>query len=193
MKTWAKIAVALGLLSLVACGGLPVSTDYDTSRDFTALKTFAWLEPSKKILIDPLVDNDLMNRRIKRSVERQLAAQGYSKASNGQQANFLVSYHVVAEDKLSITSFHDHYGYYPCWRGCYRSGFGGFGHSDIDVRQYKQGTFMIDIINPETKELMWRGVAGKRLSKGSPQQRDEYVNEIVTAILLKFPPSLTSN
>lgn len=188
MKTWIKATVMLSLLGLVACGGLPVSTDYDPKSNLKMLRTFAWLEPNKKILVNPLVDNDLMDRRIKRSVERQLLSQGYSRAEGDQGADFLVSYHVSAEDKLSITSFHANYGYYPCWRGCYRRGGFGFDN-DISVRQYKQGTFMLDVINPASKELMWRGVAGKRLNTGTPEERDEYVDNIVTAILMKFPPS----
>ena len=178
---WMCIGV---VFAITGCAGIPVSTDYDTSRNFSALKTYSWLDPSKKLVVDPLVDNDLMNRRVRRSADHELMALGYVKASGDEGADFFVSYHVSAEDKLSITSFHNHFGYYPCW-GCYGH---GFGHdSDISVRQYKQGTFMLDVIDPATKELMWRGVAGRRLNQGSPDERDAYVAEIVAAILARFP------
>ena len=48
---------------------------------------------------------------------------------------------------------------------------------------------MLDIIDPATSELIWRGVAGRRLSTGTPQERDAYVQEIVSAILAAFPPA----
>jgi Domain of unknown function (DUF4136) len=189
MKTWIKATIALSLLSLVACTGLSVSTDFDTNKDFSSMRTYAWLEPEKKLITNPLVENDLMDRRIKRAVARQLVMQGYTPATGDQGADFLVSYYVTAEDKLSINSFRSRYGYYPCWHGCFGRGHGGGFGDDLTVRQYKQGTFMLDMINPATKELMWRGVAGKRLSKGSPEERDEYVDGIITSILEEFPPS----
>lgn len=67
----------------------------------------------------------------------------------------------------------------------------GFGN-DIYVRQYKQGTFMLDIVDPASRELIWRGVAGKRLNSGTPQERDDYVRGIVSAILAEFPPTLVA-
>lgn len=189
MNMWIKATLALGLLSLVACSGLPVSTDYDPSRNLQSLKTFAWLKPNKKLIVDPLVDNDLMDRRIKQSVERQLYQQGYTKANGDEGADFFVSYYVGAEDKLSVSSFRSSFGYAPCWRGCFGSRRGFGFDSDVNVRQYKQGTIMVDIINPSTMELMWRGIAAKRLVGGTPEERDEYVDEIVTAIVEEFPPS----
>ena len=181
--------IATLVLAVAGCAGISVSTDYDTSRDYGSLKTYAWMTPAKKLITDPLVDNDLMNKRVQRSVESELAALGYVKASGDEGADFFVTYHVSSEDKISVSSFHGHYGYYPCWRGCYGYGYGGRG-SDISVRQYKQGTFMIDVVDPASRELMWRGVAGKRLSSGTPEERNEYVRSIVTAILAKFPPTL---
>ena len=181
---------ALLLVVLTACSSISVVTDYDTSRDFSSLKTYAWLEPKKKLVIDPLVDNDLMVQRIHRSVDAELKQLGYTQATGDKSADFLITYHVSAEDKISVSSFHGSYGYYPCWHGCIGPGFGY--DPDIYVRQYKQGTFMLDVIDPASDKLMWRGVAGKPLSGGTPGERDDYVQAIVDAILSKFPPSLGS-
>lgn len=186
IKMWVGL---LGLLSLAACSSIQVNTDYDTSRQYSALKTYAWMKPKQEVVIDPLVNNDLMQRRVERAVERSLAAQGFVKATGEQSADFLVTYYVSAETKLSVTNFHSDFGYYPCWGGCYRYGFGYGMNQDISVRQYKVGTFMLDIIDPATSELMWRGAAGKQLSTGTPEERDTYVTEIISAILAKFPPN----
>lgn len=188
MSVWIKGFLAVALLAgLVACSGIAVNSDYDTSRQFTDLKLYAWMEPKQKLIVDPLVDNDLMNRRVQNAVEASLSSRGFSKAKPGQAADFMVTYHVSAEDKLSVDSFHSRFGYYPCWRGCF-----GFGHEfdrDISIRQYKQGTFMLDVIDPASSELIWRGVAGQRLNQGTPAERTAYVQNIVAAILDKFPPA----
>lgn len=184
------LAVLLVLLS--GCSTISVSTDYDTSRDFSTLKTFAWLAPKSKLVVDPLVDNDLMIKRIERSVELELQKLGYTRAEGDTGADFLITYHVSAEDKIKVSSWHTDFGYYPCWHpGCVRYGVGY--QPDVQVQQYKQGTFMLDVIDPASEQLMWRGVAGKRLSDGTPAQRDEYVRAIVTAILAKFPPGRAEN
>lgn len=188
-----KILLVTALLALtVACAGIPVSTDYDTSRQFSSLKTYAWMTPKKKLIVDPLVENDLMNRRVQRAVENRLAALGFSKASEQQAADFFITYHVSAEDRISVSNFHSSFGYYPCWNGCYGPGFGGAGMSDVSVRHYKQGTFMLDVVDPASSALIWRGTAGKRLTTGTPQQRDAYVDSIVEAILAKFPPPMAN-
>jgi hypothetical protein len=192
MKSFKLLSVAVLLVLTVACAGIPVSTDYDTSRTFSSLKTYAWMTPKKVLIIDPLVDNDLMNRRVQRAVERRLAALGFSKASEQQGADFFITYHVSAEDRISVSNFHSSFGYYPCWNGCYGPGFGSVGMNDVSVRHYKQGTFMLDVVDPASSELMWRGIAGKRLASGTPQERDAYVDSIVDAILAKFPPSLSN-
>lgn len=180
-----RALLIIAALSLVACGGIPVSTDYDTARQFSQLSTYAWMTPKEKLIIDPLVDNDLTNKRVERAVESQLAARGFQKAIGGQSADFLVTYHVSAETKQTVSNFHGHYGYYPCWRGCYS--YGGL-HSDVYTREYKEGTFMIDVIDPASSELIWRGISGRRLSSKTPQERDAFIRETVAAILAEFPP-----
>ncbi len=53
------LSVVWMLMLLASCRGIPVSTDYEPERDYSALKTYAWKEPMRKIIIDPLLDNDL--------------------------------------------------------------------------------------------------------------------------------------
>lgn len=186
-RTLTMLSLVLPLI-LVGCTGIPVSTDFDTSRQFPLLSTYAWMVPKQKLVEDPTVDNDLMNSRVMRAVDTELFARGFEKASGDASADFLVTYHVSAENRQSVSSFHSSYGYYPCWQGCYQHGF----QNDIYIRHYKQGTFMIDVIDPASSELIWRGIADRRLKAGTPQERDQYINETVAAILVKFPPGRTA-
>ena len=117
-------------LSLVGCSGIPVSTDYDTSRQFPQLSTYAWMVPKQKLVEDPTVDNDLMNNRVMRAVDAELFGMGVEKATGDASADFLITYHVSAENRQSINSFHSSYGYYPCWQSCYRFG----AHNDTYIR-----------------------------------------------------------
>lgn len=173
----------LGLLQ--GCVGIPVATDYAVGSDFSVIKTYAWLEPKQKIILDPYVDNDLMNKRLHDSIDRVMKTKGY-KLSAKEQADVFISYHLSSYEKLKSTHYHSHFGYYPCY-GCF-SGAVGFD-TGSDITQYREGSFIIDLVDPKSRQLLWRGVAERRLPKsGTPEKRDEYVNDIVAAILAKFPP-----
>ena len=173
------VLLAASLLS--ACGAIPVSTDFDPAWQIPPAPVYAWMK-RPLLKLDPLVDNDLMEARIQRAVDEQLAAKGFSMAAAAAQANVLVTYHVGEEDKLDVSGFHASYGYYPCWR-CGGPGF----DSDLWVSQYTQGKLVIDLVDAQTKKLVWRGEALRRVPDfKTPQQRDTYVRETVAAIFKKF-------
>lgn len=178
------VALLASLVLLAGCAGIAVHTDYDTTRNFDSLKTYAWIDAPTKLVVDPLVDNDLMDTRIQRSVESSLAAMGFQKASGDEGADFFVTYHVSSETEYSVDSFYGHFGYYPCWH-CVGPRYGA---RTTTIKAYQYGHFMIDLVEPASRKLIWRGVAGKRLSSGTPAERDAYISKIVSSILAKFPP-----
>ncbi|MET0379138.1 MAG: DUF4136 domain-containing protein [Spongiibacteraceae bacterium] len=196
MKAWAKTAVALlTVLWLGGCGGIPVNTDYDSDYQMSPTASYAWIDSPKKAARDPLIDNDLLERRVHRAVDEQLAANGLRPVNDGQQPDLLVAYHVGQEDKVDINTtdnFYGHYGYYPCWH-CWGPSPYGYGYGqDVWVNYYTEDTLLIDIIDAKTKKLVWRGMADRRLPKfKTPVERDTYVRETVTAIFQYFPPGRT--
>jgi hypothetical protein len=138
----------------------------------------------QKPAADPLIDNDLVARRVHRAVAEQLEGKGLREAASEAQADLLVTYHVGEEEKLDISSFHSNFGYYPCWH-CFGPGF----DSDVWVTQYTQGKLVIDLIDAKNKQLVWRGIAARRLPTfKSPAERDQYIRETVVAIFKDFPP-----
>ncbi len=72
MKT---LMTALVSLLLVACTGVPVSTDYAPDVNFSGLQSYAWLPRAEDAPVkDPEADNDLVRQRIQSAVEAQLQA-----------------------------------------------------------------------------------------------------------------------
>lgn len=174
--------VVCAALVLNACAGIPVSTDYDPNWQLPASPAYAWM-PHPMHAVDPMVDNDLVAARIYRAVDEQLAARGFNVAKSENDVNLLVTYHIGEEEKLDVNTFHSHYGYYPCWH-CWGPGF----DSDVWVSQYTQGKLIIDMVDAKTKQLVWRGIASRRVpSFDSPQERDQFVRDSVAAIFKKFP------
>ncbi len=187
MKIWLRLAGLAAFAALLsACTGFPVSTDYDSDWHFKNPSTFAWLQAPQKATSDPLIDNDLVARRVHRAVSEQLEAKGVHEATTAPP-DLLVTYHVGEEDKLDISSFRTNFGYYPCWH-CFGGGF----DSDVWATQYTQGKLVVDLIDAGTKQLVWRGVAERRLPVfNSPADRDSYIRETVAAIFKRFPPDGT--
>jgi len=172
---------ALAALLIAGCGsGISVTHDHDSSADFTALKSFAWLQMpanavgSTKAAIER---NGLLDKRIKTAVNSQLQAQGYE--MDEANPDFVLMYHTGVDDKIDVTDWGYGYGYAsPYWGG-----------RNVSVYQYKQGTLILDIIRSSDKQLIWRGQAQATLNENnSPEEREARLGEAVAKILAEFPP-----
>jgi hypothetical protein len=59
----------------------------------------------------------------------------------------------------------------------------------VDVRQYEEGSLIIDIVDNAEDELVWRGVASKSLpSNPTPEKIDKIIDQVVTKAMENFPP-----
>jgi len=167
-----------------------VSSDYDTGVDFTALHSYDWV-PSPKIKSgDPQIQyGSLMEARVKRLVEEQLTHKGYVQAI--AQPDFLVTYHVAVEDKVSVTYINELYGYGPGWGAGYGRSIHRYGYpgSATMVSEYQQGTLLLDVVLAENKQLIWRGSATDEVYPELGQDaREKRLREAVRKILAQFPP-----
>lgn len=192
MKWWLIVVSAV----LVGCAGVPVDTDYNTDYDYAAVGSYAWLprpEPGDDVKSAELY-NDLSHQRVKAAVDQQFRARGYELVESVGDASVLVTYHLGLEDKTRIDNFgswYTHFGYYPCYHCVGRPGFGTpyFHDDDLWVRQYQENTLIIDLVDPKTKQLLWRGSSKRNQPRlETPEERRLFVLETVAAILEQFPP-----
>ncbi len=181
-------AMLLGIFT-AGCATVSVSSDFDPNANFAALKTYSWAG-AQPITGNPRLDNDILHSRIRIAVERELAAKGYQKVTDGS-ADFKVAYHVGLEDKLDVTTFTSYdYGYpnnyYPN-RGFYHGG-AAFPQTDTYVFQYEEGTLLVDIVDPRTKKMIWRGTAKAEVDVSqSPEKKEAKINKAVHKLLEHFP------
>ena len=179
MKTLLRIAISLLAVAVVNCSSVRVQTDFDPGTNFSALRAYAWLADKQPPTGDPQIDNALLDARIRRAIDTQLVADGHEKTEPAT-ADFLVGYHVAVDSKVDVDTIYRSYG---------RAGWGGGGSAETIVRQYDEGTLLIDLLHPQSGSLLWRGTATTRLrEKQTPEARDKYVNEIVAEIFKKYPP-----
>jgi hypothetical protein len=183
MQAFRRAAIAAIALSLAACSGMTVRSDFNPGADFSKYTTYAWLPAPQTG--NPRTDNALVEGRIKSGVDAALAAKGYKKGTEAE-ANFWVGYHLTIEGQMDVTTVNSYYGY--GWgRGYY--GMGGAGYSDTQVRYYDQGTLLIDVVDAQAKELVWRGTGEAEVRpEMKPEDRERRLNEAIAKILERFPP-----
>lgn len=182
-----KIVIsAVLVLLLSACAQNLVRTDYDSARDFSAYQTFSWISDDK-MKRHLLVDTDLVDRRVRASVEANLAALGLSPAKAGDSSDVIIAYHYDVKDQFYVDSYHSFGGYAPWWHYHHFGGPRG-SVNDVDVRHYDQGVLIIDLIDARDNKLFWRGITERRIRKNlTPEQRDTDINQLVTRILAEYP------
>jgi Domain of unknown function (DUF4136) len=121
---------------------------------------------------DPMLVNSITYHAIRDEIQRAFAARGYVYSPGS--ADLDIAYYATAEPVLDLRTFD--YGYN--WRG--------FPRQYVDVVQYTQGTVIIDVIDPVTHGLLWRGQAQAAVDT-DPDKFASELRKAVDAIVAKFP------
>jgi Domain of unknown function (DUF4136) len=171
------VAFALGALSTVFAQN--VRTDFDHQANFSQYKTYSWQE------IKPA--DSLWDARIKRAVDAQLAAKGWTQVDNGGDVAIVAI--KTTQTQRTLQTFYDGLGGGGGWgwRRFGGGGFGGFGESETTEQDYKDGTLIIDMYDAKNKQLIWRGSAEDTLSSKA-EKNEENLEKGVAKMLKNFPP-----
>lgn len=180
MTRWFAIAAWAALL---ACSHAQVSTEYDPAAEYGRYKTWAWVAQPPGAEQAPAVRNPGVLSLIRGAVERELAAKGLALASGGQPDLF-VAVHGFAQDRIEVTN----YGYAAPVGPYATYGMHGTPSYATDVRQYREGTLILDLVDAGTKQLVWRGTATDTVT--SVSQVQEVVTAAVKDMLANYPPKL---
>ena len=171
---FAAVYVAFSLVALSTVLAQNVRTDFDHQANFSQYKTYSWQE------IKPA--NSLWDARIKRAVDAQLAAKGWTQVDNGGDVAIVAI--KTTQTQRSLQTFYDGMGGGWGWR---RFGGGGFGESETTEQDYKDGTLVVDMYDAKTKQLIWRGSAEDTLSSKA-EKNEKNLEKGVAKMLKNFPP-----
>jgi hypothetical protein len=150
-----------------------VSTPGEAQRA-AAYRTYAWLpQPATP----DANHNPILEAKVRQAVDRDLSVKGYRRADSGTP-DFLVGWHASTQTKADVQTVDAYYGL--GW---------GFVVPQTYVREYQQGTLIIDIVDGATRTLVWRGSAQADLGS-NPSSGDtvKKVDEAAGKILDRFPP-----
>jgi len=180
MMSLARAAFAVfTLIVLAACSSAPrISTDYDPNHNFGVIQSYHIIEKQRST-------NDLTNDRITHAINQAMHSRGLVNSS-AEGADVLIDFMVVTKDKTRVTSYNSGYGYYG-----YGYGYRGLGYdtgpNQIDVRQYTEGSLLIDLVDPAAKKTLWRGMGSAMVRERSPEEKTELINSYTDAIIEQMP------
>ena len=166
----------LVILVLTSCSSdIVVRSDFDKSSEILTYSRYGWLKQEEiESRNSPLTYNELNDKRIKTAVDAGLAEKGYD--LNTSDPQFLVHYHITIEERSQLIET-EPYGYSSgqFWR-----------NSHTEVRRYQEGTLILDVMDADNRELIWRGWAVSILDDRK-LVTEELINEAVTEMLERFP------
>jgi hypothetical protein len=174
-------------LATVACGpAIRVRTSLEPDANLANLHTFHVLSaPTRhdgktQSSSDPMLDNSITNRALRQDLAKGFEHLGYVPTQGS--ADFDVAYYASTREKLDITTWD--YGH-AAWPGWYWWRWGG-PQPVAEVQPYTQGTVVVDVVDPTSKQLLWRG-EGVAAVSDDPSDYAKNLEQMVTAILQKFP------
>jgi len=171
---WIRVFLLLFVTTwATACSTtFPVTSTYEPSMDYSRLKTYDWMpRTGTGDDLNETIIAKTVGQLIEKAVDRELAAKGYVKQP-GEKPDFYVAYRASVEEKSEPKVQTYTCGTRICSQG-------------VDISHYRQGTLILDIIQGETKEVIWRG---STVRVTDPSQRETIINEAVKGILSQFPP-----
>ncbi|AQA16965.1 hypothetical protein BST95_00740 [Halioglobus japonicus] len=181
LRTLGALTV-LALVSACSTTAFEPTMDFDDNFDFSDVKSIA-LQPVDRVGMGAIKISDMQVSRIDGALADELTRRGFKVVDDNADADLYLTWHLVTEERTDVRSYNS-MSYYNCWR-C------GPSVSDVSVRQYTQGTFIVDMIDPERSRSVWRSVLESRLqSNPDPASAESAARraEAAQAILAEFPP-----
>jgi hypothetical protein len=123
---------------------------------------------------DPMVENSITYQALREEIRRALEAKGYRYMPQG--ASLDIAYYATTQPVVDYRTWD--YGY--TWRG--------IPLTTTEVVQYEQGTVVIDVIDPTTHQLLWRGQGAAPVDR-DPNKYIDVLRRAVDAIVDKLPPA----
>lgn len=146
-----------------SCTSSTITTNIDSTIDFSAYRTFAWLPDSS--WRETKYDNAILQRNVEQETVKILKSKGYR--VDTLRADFLVHHHITVENRTRLVQA-SNYRYAPnIFMGRYGYFYTMYQPMMISNRfrevPYREGTLIIDVIDRKEQRLVWRGWSEKSI------------------------------
>ena len=115
------------------------------------------------------MNSELTKKNIATAIETAITERGLTKATGQPDLNVFFTFGAMRQIGTET---------YPAgWRGL---------STRVVKEPYAEGTLVIDLRDPTTRSLVWRGIAVE--SETDPEELAERLDEMVEKALKKYPP-----
>jgi hypothetical protein len=176
MKKIFLLLVIPAILLSACASGPTIVANTNPGTDFSAFKTYNFFQPLGTDRAGGV--RTPLSSRLVSSVNRELISRGMSLSDS---PDLLVDFVVSAEDRIDVRTTPTHTVHRTHWN----RGFSTWPTYNTTVRQYTEGSLVIDLIDPATNTLVGEGGAQSRIRSTdfTQQQIDEIVGKIMSELL----------
>jgi hypothetical protein len=209
MRSTILLATGAIVTAISACSSgspLTVRTSVEPGANLSGLHTFYVLAPPTRSANatplstnDPMLENSITNNALRKDITQAFQSRGYA-AVPRSNADFVVAYYAGTKEKFDTTYWGPAFD--PGWRYSYRGRrgwawpyygrgyFGGpfYNNGGINVSSYTQGQVIVDVTDPRTSELLWRGQGVEPVSN-DPVKYANDLHGVVDGVVATFPPA----
>ena len=175
------LLAALVPVIVVGCASGPSApeTMREAQTDFGAYKTFGWAHPPTAAGSGDSAS--IVDGYIRTAIADDLKAKGYVEAAAGSEPDLAIEYEAAKSEKLKNNPFRIGVGV----GGYGNSGGGSVGVGSSGVKEVKEGSLVVHVVDHKRKAEVWRGSIARELGKKGVQQ--ELVQAAVTELFSDFP------
>ena len=169
-----SLLVSLLILLLAACASGPtIISNANPGTEFSQFETYNFMQPLGTDRAGGV--RTPLSSRLVSSVNRELISRGMSLS---EEPDLLVDFMVVTEERIDVRTTPTHSVHRTHWN----RGFSTWPTYNTTVRQYTEGTLIIDLIDPASNTLVGEGAAQNRISSNANFTQAE-LDEIVRKIM----------
>ena len=178
------LVVLVASVLLGACASTPEAVvDHDPDFNFSKVNRIA-IVPLNRNVTPQTAISDMEAGRINTSLSSALADRGMQTTTDFEAADMFLTWHLVTQERTDIRTYNTMSARYSrCW-SCPPS-----TTQNVRVRQYTQGTMIVDLLDPGTGNSVWRSIFETRLgSNMTAEDRAELRETASRALFAEFPP-----
>lgn len=194
MKLLKPLLITLVLLAVLSCGPR-VETVRPTDVNLAKYDTFAFLPNTNADIPNESYNDEDVNRMIVETVNQNMREAGYTLDRDNPDLLVLISTSTEIERERTTDPVYATYPYTagvgavsPYYGNYYWRGFNTFGGGivgyDTDTYAYEEGTVVINLVDRETKQTVWKGMTSDALYD---QPNTQAMRELVNEIFEEFP------
>ncbi len=175
------IIVAMAILAGCAAPQPQIRSNFDKTADFSSFRTYNFMETAGRTADGY---ETLVGQAVRTAVEQEMESRGYVKAA---QPDLLVNFSVTVQKVQQVSQiptagppapYYYRGGYYRTWPAY---------SYETWVREYDEGTLLIDIIDAKRQQLVWEAAGTGRLKQDLTENIEARARDAVAGLFTRYP------